>query len=42
MVQQEMEDTVLLKAARLGKEDVVHLLLNAGADIEAKSKVGST
>lgn len=32
-------DTLLIIAARKGKEDVVHLLLNFGADIEAKAKV---
>jgi hypothetical protein len=33
---QEKEDTLLIHAARLGKEDVVDLLLLAGAHIEAK------
>ena len=30
---------MLINAARLGKEEVVHLLLNAGADIEARNEV---
>ena len=36
---QEKEDTLLIKAARLGKEDVLLLLLDAGAAIEATNKV---
>ena len=34
-----MRDTLLITAARLGKDDVVHLLLDAGAAIEADDKV---
>jgi hypothetical protein len=34
-----IEDTLLIKAASLGKEDVVHLLLHAGAAIEAANNV---
>ena len=38
--QQEMEDTLLIKAVRLGKEDVVNLLLkNTGAAIDMTNKV---
>ena len=33
------EDTLLIKAASLGRDDVVYLLLNAGAAIETKNKV---
>ena len=32
---------MLIKAAALGKDDVVHLLLIAGADKEATTKVTS-
>ena len=39
---QEKEDTLLIHAARLGKEDVVDLLLLAGAHIEATNKVTKT
>ena len=37
-----MGDTLLIHAARLGKEDVVDLLLFAGADKEATDKVTET
>ena len=33
------DDTLLIKAASLGKRDVVFLLLQAGADIEATNEV---
>ena len=33
------EDTLLIRAARLGKEDFVLLLLNAGAAVRATNKV---
>ena len=39
LFQQEYEDTLLTMAARRGIEDIVQLLLNAGADIEARNKV---
>ena len=39
---QEKEDTILIHATRLGKEDVVDLLFLAGADIEATNKVTNT
>jgi hypothetical protein len=39
LFKQEQEDTLLIKAARLGKEDVVSLLLHAGAAIEATNEV---
>ncbi len=39
---QEREDTLLIHAARLGKEDVVDLLLLAGARIEATNTVTKT
>ena len=35
----EQANTLLIKAAKLGKEDVVSLLLHAGAAIEATNKV---
>ena len=39
LFQKEKKDTLLIKAARLGKEDVLQVLLNAGAAIEATNKV---
>ena len=36
------KDTLLIKAARLGKEDIISLLLLAGADIEAKNEDRAT
>ena len=39
LFQQFWKGTLLIRAARLGKEDVVHLLLDAGAAIEATCKV---
>ncbi len=39
LFQKDKEDTLLIKAARLGKEDVLQVLLNAGAAIEATNKV---
>jgi hypothetical protein len=38
-VQQYGKETLLIKAAREGKEGVVHLLLNYGAAIEATDEV---
>ena len=37
--EQRRADTLLTKASKLGKEDVVHLLLYAGAAIEATNEV---
>ena len=42
IITNEREDTLLIHAARLGKEDVVDLLLLAGAHIEATNKVTKT
>ena len=39
---QEKEDTLLIKAARLGKVDVINLLLNAGLAIETINKVAGS
>jgi ankyrin repeat protein len=36
---QDKKETLLIKAARQGKEDILQLLLNAGAAIEATNKV---
>ena len=42
LFKQEKEDTLLITAARSGKEDVVSLLLHAGAVTEATNKVNNT
>jgi hypothetical protein len=34
-----MEDTLLIKAAKLGQDDIIEMLLLAGADIENRNKV---
>jgi hypothetical protein len=39
LILQEKGDTLLIKAARLGKDHVVCLLLHAGAAIEATNEV---
>ena len=39
LFQQEWEHTLLTKAAEEGKEDIIQLLLDKGADIEAKDGV---
>lgn len=39
VVHQEKQDTILVKAAKLGKQDIVDMLLAVGADIEATNKV---
>ena len=39
LFEQVKEDTLLIKAARLGKEEVASLLLHAGAAIDATTKV---
>ena len=39
LIFQQFGVTLLIKAARLGKEDVVKLLIDAGAAIEATNKV---
>lgn len=38
---QDGKETILVKAARLGSEEVVDLLLQAGAVVNAKNKVTS-
>ena len=39
VVHQGKQDTILVKAAKLGKQDIVDMLLAVGADIEATNKV---
>ena len=39
LFRQDMRDTLLITAAKLGNKDVVLLLLHAGATIEATKKV---
>ena len=36
---QSKEDTLLIKAAKLGQDDIIEMLLLAGADIENRNKV---
>ena len=38
-VSQEEEDSLLIKAARIGKQDIVEEFLRLGADIESRNKV---
>lgn len=39
IIQQEEHETILIMAARRGMQEIVDMLLVAGADIEAKNKV---